>query len=95
MAPICLILRPRRQSWRQTAEFDRPSGFRAGSFEAIEEQLLYTAGGSLLLDTDTILHTQTRFYHGTIGGFSGMPIHAMWTTNVLGGSDLGFKIPPG
>ena len=58
MAPICLILRPRQYSWRQTAEFDRSSGIRARSIEAIEDQLFYTAGGSLLPDTDTILHTQ-------------------------------------
>lgn len=58
MASIRLILRPRYHPWRQTAEFDRPSGFRARSFEAIEDQLLYTAGGSLLLDTHPILHTK-------------------------------------
>ena len=58
MAPFGLVLQSGDDSWRQTAKPDRSPYICTRSIEAIEDQLLHSAGSSLLPNTNPILHTQ-------------------------------------
>ena len=64
MATINISMHPGQCHWRQ--ERDQSAHFRPRGLETITNELLDTAGSSLLSDPDQTLYTEARLYHGAI-----------------------------
>lgn len=58
MASLSPVLQSGHDSWRETAKPDRLTHIRARGTEAVEDELLYVTGRTLLPHTHTIMHTE-------------------------------------